>query len=116
METQKAVSQLSSGKAPGIDDTPAEVYKSGGPVLTKKLVDIFQSIWKDGVMPQDFKDASIVHLYNTKGNRQSCDNHRGISLLSIAGKILARVLLNRLIQTSNRDISVDTALVETQWT
>ena len=25
-----------------------------------------------------------------------CDNHRGISLLSIAGKILARVLLNRL--------------------
>ena len=26
-----------------------------------------------------------------------CDNHRGISLLSIAGKILARNLLNRLI-------------------
>ena len=26
----------------------------------------------------------------------SCDDHRGISLLSIAGKILARVLLNRL--------------------
>ena len=25
-----------------------------------------------------------------------CDNHRGIALLSIAGKILARVLLNRL--------------------
>ena len=25
-----------------------------------------------------------------------CDNHRGISLLSIAGKVLARVLLNRL--------------------
>ena len=27
----------------------------------------------------------------------SCDNHRGISLLAIAGKILARILLNRLI-------------------
>ena len=27
---------------------------------------------------------------------QVCDNHRGISLLSIAGKLLARVLLNRL--------------------
>ena len=27
---------------------------------------------------------------------QVCDNHRGISLLSVAGKILARVLLNRL--------------------
>ena len=48
-------------------------------------------------MPQELKDAAIVHLYKRKGNRQSCDNHRGISLLSIAGKILARVLLNRLI-------------------
>ena len=27
---------------------------------------------------------------------QLCDNHRGISLLSIAGKVLAKVLLNRL--------------------
>jgi hypothetical protein len=44
------------------------------------------------------KDASMVHLYKRKGNRQQCDNHRGISLLSIAGKILARVLLNRLLK------------------
>nr|VZI21262.1 unnamed protein product [Spirometra erinaceieuropaei] len=45
---------------------------------------------------QDFKDATIVHLYKRKGNRQVCDNHRGISLLNIAGKIFARILLNRL--------------------
>nr|VZH95535.1 unnamed protein product [Spirometra erinaceieuropaei] len=31
-----------------------------------------------------------------RGNRQVCDNHRGISLLNIAGKIFARILLNRL--------------------
>ena len=31
-----------------------------------------------------------------KGDRSSCDNHRGISLLSIAGKILARIMLNRI--------------------
>ena len=96
-ETQKAIKQLSSGKAPGIDAIPAEVYKSCGDLLQAKLVSIFQSAWKHGALPQDFKDASIVHLYKRKGNRQSCDNHRGISLLSIAGKILARVLLNRLI-------------------
>nr|VZI25489.1 unnamed protein product [Spirometra erinaceieuropaei] len=44
----------------------------------------------------DFKDATIVHLYKRKGNRQVCDDHRGISLLNIVGKIFARILLNRL--------------------
>ncbi|XP_044874489.1 uncharacterized protein LOC123371222, partial [Mauremys mutica] len=43
--------------------------------------------------------AEKHRLYRAKrkGNRKVCDNHRGISLLSSAGKILARVLLNRLI-------------------
>ena len=31
-----------------------------------------------------------------KGSRTECGNYRGISLLSVAGKILAKVLLNRL--------------------
>ena len=96
-EIQKAIRQLTSGKAPGSDSIPAEVYKEGGRALTEKLHQLLQLIWQHETLPQDFKDASIIHLYKRKGNRQACDNHRGISLLSIAGKILARVLLNRLI-------------------
>ena len=95
-EVKKAISQLSDGKAPGRDCIPAEIYKCGGDVLVTRLTELFVLIWEKQVLPQDFKDASIVHLYKKKGNRQSCDNHRGISLLSIAGKILARILLNRL--------------------
>ena len=34
-----------------------------------------------------------------KGSRADCGNYRGISLLSIAGKILARVILNRMIDS-----------------
>nr|VZI45390.1 unnamed protein product [Spirometra erinaceieuropaei] len=60
------------------------------------LTALFQEMWRQGEVPQDFKDATIVHLYKRKGNRQVCDNHRGISLLNIAGKIFARILLNRL--------------------
>ncbi len=43
------------------------------------------------------KDATIVHLYKRKGNRQMCDNYRGISLLCIAGEILSRILLIRYV-------------------
>ena len=62
----------------------------------KKLTELFQCMWREEAIPQYFKDASIIHLYKRKGNPQVCDNHRGISLLSIAGKILAKILLNRL--------------------
>nr|VZI11169.1 unnamed protein product [Spirometra erinaceieuropaei] len=95
-ETIRAVQQLSSGKAPGSDAIPAEVYKHGGPQLMDHLTALFQEMWRQGEVPQDFKDVTIVHLYKRKGNRQVCDNHRGISLLNIAGKIFARILLNRL--------------------
>nr|VZI19558.1 unnamed protein product [Spirometra erinaceieuropaei] len=97
-ETIRAVQQLSSGKAPGSDAIPAEVYKHGGPQLMDHLTALFQEMWRQGEVPQDFKDATIVHLYKRKGNRQVCDNHRGISLLNIAGKIFARILLNHLEQ------------------
>nr|VZI06603.1 unnamed protein product [Spirometra erinaceieuropaei] len=81
-ETIRAVQQLSSGKAPGSDAIPAEVYKHGGPLLMDHLTALFQEMWRQGA--------------KLKGNRQVFDNHRGISLLNIAEKIVARILLNRL--------------------
>ncbi|BHF71672.1 hypothetical protein SprV_0401473200 [Sparganum proliferum] len=95
-ETIKAVQQLFSGKALGSDATPAEIYKHRGPKLMDNLTALFQEMWRQVEVPQDFKDATIVHLYKRKGNRQLCDNHRGISLLNITVKIFARMLLNRL--------------------
>nr|VZI41645.1 unnamed protein product [Spirometra erinaceieuropaei] len=96
LDTIRAVQQLSSGKAPGADAIPVEVYKHGGPQLMNRLTALFQEMWRQGEVPQDFKDATIVHLYKRKGNRQVCDNHNGISLLNIAGKMFARIFLNRL--------------------
>ena len=36
-ETVKAIKLLSSGKAPGSDAIPAEIYKAGGPPVAEKL-------------------------------------------------------------------------------
>ena len=90
-ETRNVIQHLSSGKAPGADAIPTEVYKAGGLQVAEKLKELFQCMWRKEAVPQDFKDASIIHLYKRKGNLQVCDNHRGISLLSIAGKILAKI-------------------------
>ncbi|KAL0195131.1 hypothetical protein M9458_008703, partial [Cirrhinus mrigala] len=89
-ETLKAIQQLKSGKAAGIDGIPPEIWKYGGPALHRTL-------------PKDFRDAVIVTLYKNKGEKYDCSNYRGITLLSIAGKILARLLLNRLVPAIAED-------------
>ena len=46
---------------------------------------IFPDMWRDGLLPQ-YK----------RGNRLNPDNYRGITLLSVLGKLFTRVLNNRL--------------------
>ena len=53
--------------------------------------------WTSGKLPQQWKDATIVTTYKRKGDKSDCGNSRGTSLLSVAGKVLARVMLQRLL-------------------
>ena len=48
-------------------------------------------------------------IYKQKGDRAVCGNSRGISLLSIAGKALAKIMLSRLVEHIS-----ETVLPETQ--
>ncbi len=63
-EVTKAVKQMLTGKAPGPDDIPAEVFKSGGLYsILHKLTTLFQSFWESETLLQEFKDATIFHIY-----------------------------------------------------
>ena len=96
-ELKDAIKQMNCGKAPGKDGIPAEIYKVLGVTAFNAFHEVLIKIWTDEDLPPDLRDATIVSLYKNKGSRLDCGNFRGISLLSIAGKILARILLNRLI-------------------
>ena len=96
-EIKTAIRQMKSGKSPGSDGIPAEIYQHGGEVVVSRLQDLFTSCWEQGILPQDLKDAVIISLYKNKGEKSDCSNYRGITLLSIAGKVLACILLNRRI-------------------
>ena len=65
-ETVKAIKLLSSGKAPGSDAIPAEIYKVGGPPVAEKLTELFHIMWRKEAIPQEFKDATIIHLFKRK--------------------------------------------------
>ncbi|XP_066271708.1 titin-like [Branchiostoma lanceolatum] len=64
------------------------------------MAGLFATCWEKRVVPQDLRDAVIVSLYENKGEKSDCSNYRGVTLLSRSRfKILARVVLDRLIPT-----------------
>ena len=48
--------------------------------------------FESGVVSEDWRSAVIVPLYKGKREGSECKNYRGISLLSVVGKIYARIL------------------------
>ena len=103
-EVRKAMKGLKNNKSPGPDGIPAEVLKHGGYLLTRRLHQLINTIWSSENIPQEWKDATIITIYKRKGDKADCGNSRGISLLSVAGKVLARVMLSRLVAHISENI------------
>ena len=96
----KAIDSLARGKAPGGDGILAEVLQCANSTLLHHLYELLCQCWEEGYVPQDMRDANIVTLCKNKGDRSDCNNYRGISLLSVVGKVFARVALQRLQQVA----------------
>ena len=96
-EVVRAVNKLQNGKAEGGDKVVAKLVKKGGETMVNWLLELIQEVWRAGRVSQEWKDStqSLVPLHKRKG-RKECTNYRGISLLSVPGKVLALVLLERL--------------------
>ena len=88
---------MNNNKAPGMDGITAEILKNGGEKMIDLLEQVIQSVLESEV-PQDWRDAILVSLYK-KGWKFDCRNFRGISLLSIVGKLFSMIILNRLVHT-----------------
>ena len=95
-ELQQAIHSVPKHNAPGNDSIPAEMYTCADQELLSKIHQILLLCWHKEDVPQDLKDARFIQLYKSKGDRSVCDNYRGISLLSINGKIFYRILLPKL--------------------
>ena len=88
---------LMNNKAPGVDEISAEMLKHG------KETELFNMIWQDLKVPEDWKKGVIIKLPK-KETLKDCNNWRGITLLSTPGKVFSRVLLNRLQDAVDRTL------------
>ena len=57
---------------------------------------LFNVCFREGTVPLEWKSACVVPLYKGKGDKFECGSFRGISLLSVVGKVYGRVLIERI--------------------
>ena len=102
-EVYQAIKKMKSGKTPGEDEITAEMLKGGGMEICNVLCQIFSNIWENEEALEEWKSGLIVKLPN-RGDLTTCDNWRGVTLLSRTRKVFSRILLDRF-STTVEDIS-----------
>lgn len=107
-EIDSAISNLKRRKSPGIDGIPPEALIYGGDALIDRLHKLLILIWNSESVPQDWKDSVVVPVYK-KGSRTDCSNYRGISLLSIAGKLVTSIIRARMRSIYEANLSEEQA-------
>jgi len=111
-EVTTAVSKLPSGKAPGPDLIPNEIIKLTFKKFPQTFVGCYNACLEEAVFPSRWKRAKLVLLHKGQGKpKDAPSSYRPISLLDGAGKVLERLLLNRL----NRHIESVGALSNLQF-
>ena len=98
-ETKKALRSMANGKAMGPDELLAELLKLGLFDSSHEILlafhDIIVAVWMTGEVLQEWKYATIKVLHK-KMDRTECSNYRGLSLVAHAGKVLLKIVANRL--------------------
>lgn len=94
-EVTKAVHQLSSGRAPGVDGLPVDFYKAFWGIIGKDLFDVLLASFKAGVLPKSCQRA-VLTILPKKGDLCLLKNWRPVSLLCADYKVLSRCIANRL--------------------
>jgi hypothetical protein len=95
-EIEDVIKRLKNNKAPGEDGLNPEIYKACSTEISRWLHGIFCTAWTYERLPKDWSEAILIPFFK-KGDQSLCQNYRGISLIDIAGKIFATIILNRFI-------------------
>jgi hypothetical protein len=101
-EIMKTLKCMKAGKATGYDSVFVEMLRAGQCTVACRLCRHFILI--NGQIPKDWCKAVIVPLYKGKRSQQECKNNRGISLLSVVGKLYAKILIERVVKETNDKI------------
>ena len=107
-EIVAAIKTLQNGKSPGQDNLDAELFKADPELAATILHPLFTAIWEGEKVPDDWTKGVIVKIPK-KGALNDCNNWRGITLLSVPSKILAKIIIQRVSDAADSTLRKEQA-------
>lgn len=96
-EVDYAFSRVRSRRSPGLDGMTGEMCKSIWKAVPEHLGALYNKCVCEGYFPTEWKKARVVVLLKSPNKVKSNPrSYRGISLLPVMGKVLERILVERL--------------------
>ncbi|KAI8495249.1 hypothetical protein Bbelb_272350 [Branchiostoma belcheri] len=95
-DVSRRLKNLNPNKSPGPDNIHPRILKEIAEVLETPLQIIFTKSLKEGKLPREWKIGHITPIFR-KGSKKSPSNYRPVSLTSVTGKVLDRIVRDRIV-------------------
>ena len=105
-EVKWALESITKNKGSGGGGIPVELFQILKVDAVKMLHSIYQQVWKTQQWPQDWKRSVFIAIPK-KGNAKECSkcsNYHTITLISLASKVMLKILQARLQQYVNHEL------------
>ena len=102
-EVKWALGSITTNTVHGGDGIPVELFQILKDDAVKVLHSICQQIWQTQQWPQDWKSSIFIPIPK-RGNAKDCCNYHTIALISLASKVMLKILQARLPQYLSREL------------
>ena len=96
-EVANTIGSMNKNKAPGTDGITGNIYKQVFNTVPTFVTALYNGCLKQGIFPKTWKEAKIIPCIKP-GQEKSTEvtKYRPISLLNYGGKVLEKLLINRI--------------------
>ena len=91
-QIRKSLSNMKYGKAAGPSGIIAEMMKASGEEGIELMRQLCEEVFRNGVIPSDWEESTILNLYKGKGDALDRGNYRGLKLTDQVMKLCEGVL------------------------
>ena len=103
-EALRRLKWLSVSKSMGPDNCHPRLLKETAESIKEPLQVIFNKTFKEGTLPEVWKDAHVTAIYKNKGDKSETNNYRPVSLTSVPCRLCEKtvrdIIMKHMTDTS----------------